>query len=118
LLIAHEPLAAEEIARILKASRASISTNFRLLLTSGLAEKATFPGDRTTYFVFPENAWEKTMNVEIQSIAMMKKLALQGLDALPPKDPARRRMGDLTRWADFLLEFYQNALIEWREKAA
>ena len=54
LLIAPEPLAAERIASTLKASRASISTNIRVLLTSGLAEKITFPGDRTTYFIFPE----------------------------------------------------------------
>ena len=118
LLVAHEPLSAEGIAKILKVSRASVSTNFRLLLTSGLAEKFTFPGDRTTYFAFPETAWEKVMNVEVHAITAMKKLTQQGLDALPPKDSARPRMQDMINWADFLVELYKKALIEWTARNA
>jgi predicted transcriptional regulator len=118
LLVAHEPLSAESIASILKASRASISTNFRLLLTSGLAEKVTFPGDRATYFAFPETAWEKVMSVEIQGVAAMKKLAEQGLNALPPGDSARTRMEGLINWADFLIKLYQEGLAELRKGAA
>lgn len=114
LLVAHEPLSAESISSTLKASRASISTNFRILLTSGLAEKVTFPGDRTTYFAFPETAWEKALHVEIEGITAMKKLAEQGLDALPSGDSARNRLGGLVNWADFLIQVYQKALIEWR----
>jgi len=115
LLVAHEPLSAESIASILKASRASISTNFRLLLTSGLAEKVTFPGDRTTYLAFPETAWEKVMTVEIQGVTAMKKLAVQGLNALSPGDSARTRMEGLINWADFLIKLYQKGLAELRK---
>src|SRR5262245_39442564 len=60
LLIAHEPLSAESISAILKVSRASVSTNFRLLSQVGLAEKVSIPGDRTTYYLFPEAGFEKT----------------------------------------------------------
>jgi DNA-binding transcriptional regulator GbsR (MarR family) len=116
LLVAHEPLSAEQIAAILKVSRASVSTNFRLLLTSNLAEKVTFPGDRTTYFVFPETGLEKTLVVEIQGITAMKKLAQQGMDALSAEDPAYTRMQQMADWADLLINLYQKALIEWRER--
>ena len=118
LLVAHEPLSAEDIAKILKVSRASVSTNFRVLLTSGLAEKVTFPGDRTTYFAFPEIAWEKVMSVEIEAIGVMKKLAEQGLNALSPKDSAYGRMQGMVNWAGFLIEVYKNALVEWRTRAS
>src|SRR5512138_623944 len=101
LLIAHEPLSAERIASILKVSRASISTNFRILLTSGLAEKVTYPGDRTTYFVFPEAGLEKTLLVEIQGIDMLQRLVRQGMDALPAGDPAQNRMQQMVDWSDF-----------------
>src|SRR5271169_4880927 len=77
LLVAHEPISAEDIASILKVSRGSVSTNFRILLTSALAEKVTFPGDRTTYYAFPAAAWEKAMMVELEGIAYLKKLAQQ-----------------------------------------
>ena len=117
LLIAHEPLSAERIASILKVSRASISTNFRILLTSGLAEKVTYPGDRTTYFVFPESGLEKTLLVEIQGINALKRLIEQGLKSLPPTDSARLRMQKMADWADFLVKLYQKALVEWQARS-
>ena len=116
LLVAHEPLSAEQIAAILKVSRASVSTNFRLLLTSSLAEKVTFPGDRTTYFVFPETGLEKTLVVEIQGVTAMKKLAQQGMDALSSEDSAYNHMQQMADWADLLIDLYQKALNEWRER--
>jgi len=116
LLVAHEPLSAERIASILKVSRASISTNFRVLLTSGLAEKVTFPGDRTTYFVFPESGLEKTLLVEIQGIIALKRLVQQGLNALPTDDSARDRMQEMVDWTDFLLKLYQKALLDWQQR--
>jgi DNA-binding transcriptional regulator GbsR (MarR family) len=116
LLVAHEPLSAERIASILKVSRASISTNFRVLLTSGLAEKVTFPGDRTTYFVFPESGLEKTLLVEIQGIIALKRLVQQGLNALPTDDSARDRMQEMVDWTDFLMKLYQKALLDWQQR--
>jgi predicted transcriptional regulator len=114
LLIAHEPLSAEDIASILKVSRGSVSTNFRILLTSALAEKVTYPGDRTTYFAFPPTAWEKAMAVEIEGIAFLKKLAQQGLSALPPGDPAYTRLKETIKWTSLIDGMYQKALNQWR----
>jgi hypothetical protein len=116
LLVVHEPLSAERIAAVLKVSRASVSTNFRLLLASSLAEKVYLPGDRTTYYSFPETAWEKVLNVEIESISAMKRLAEQGRDALPSGDPAQHRLGDMINWADRLMQLFQHALTEWRAR--
>ncbi len=117
LLVAHEPLSAERIASVLKVSRASISTNFRILLTSGLAEKVTRPGDRTTYFVFPQTGLEKTLLVEIQSIQALKRLVQQGLNALPASDAASSRMKEMEDWTDFLIKLYQKALVEWQARS-
>jgi len=118
LLVAHEPLGAEDIASILRVSRGSVSTNFRLLLTSALAEKVTFPGDRTTYFAFPQTAWEKAMLVEIEGIAFLKKLAGQGLTALPSGDPARARLEQTIQWTGLITNVYQQALEQWRARPA
>lgn len=117
LLVTHEPLSAEDIASILKVSRGSVSTNFRLLLTSGLAEKATFPSDRTTYYVFPSTAWEKAMTVEIEGIAYLRKLAQQGLAALPTGDPARSRLTGMIEWTGLISDFYEKALTAWRARS-
>jgi DNA-binding transcriptional regulator GbsR (MarR family) len=116
LLAAHEPLSAERIATILKVSRASVSTNFRILLTTGFAEKVTFPGDRNTYFVFPETGLQKTLAFEMQAVTSMKQLVEQGLNALPADDAAHNRMQEMVQWTDFLLGVYQHAVTEWNKR--
>jgi predicted transcriptional regulator len=115
-LVAEEPLSAESISAILKVSRASVSTNLRMLLQVGWAEKTFFPGDRTTYYIFPENGFEQTLVAEIQAISKMKRLAEQGLSVLPSGDAAHGRLEALTHWADFLIQVWQKALIEWGER--
>ena len=59
LMIAHAPLTADDIARILKISLASVSTNMRALTASGMIEKTSVLHHRTTYFVFSEAALEQ-----------------------------------------------------------
>src|SRR5574340_1581451 len=61
LLIAHEPLRPEDLASVLKVSRASISTNIRMLTSSSLVEKVSFLHDRYTYFTITENVWDRAI---------------------------------------------------------
>ncbi len=116
LLVSEKPLSSENISAILKVSRASISTNLRMLLAVGWAEKVSFTGDRTTYYIFPENGFEKIFAMEIQASSTLKRFVEQGLSALPPKDSTRGRLEGLADWADFLIEFWQKAQIEWCER--
>jgi DNA-binding transcriptional regulator GbsR (MarR family) len=116
LLVTSQPLSAESIASVLKVSRASVSTNFRLLIASSLAEKVSVPGSRTTYYVFPEGAWDKVLNVEIRSITAMQTLAEQGMRALAQGDPARRRLREMVDWAEYLLKLFERALEDWRAR--
>jgi len=116
LLVSSEPLSAEAISTILKVSRGSVSTNIRFALQVGLAEKVSFPGDRITYYAFPETGLENTLAVEVQGVSMMKRFVEQGLNALSPEDAARSRLEALDEWADFLLEVWQNALIQWQKR--
>lgn len=116
LMIAHEPLSADDIARILKVSRASVSTNIRLLTSSGLIEKTVILHDRTTYFVFSETALEQRMAVGIQASMYFKKLTEQGLAALPQGDSARTRMERSIEWSDLLASTFQKAIMEWHTR--
>jgi DNA-binding transcriptional regulator GbsR (MarR family) len=52
LLVSPHPLSAEHIAELLKASRSSVSTNVRALMTNGWVERVTVLGERTDYFRF------------------------------------------------------------------
>ena len=116
LLLAHEPLSAEDLGDILRVSRASISTNIRLLTSSGLVERTSILHDRTTYFAFSETAWEQAMQVGVQKSNALKGLVQQGLAALPEGDAAKDRLHRTIQWADLFVEFYQDLHAEWRRR--
>jgi len=116
LMIAHEPLSADDITKILKVSRGSVSTNLRLLEGTGMLEKTSILHDRITYFVFSEIALEQRTVVGIKSAVVFKKVAEQGLAALSPSDPARTRMERSIEWSDLLVESFQKTINEWRAR--
>jgi predicted transcriptional regulator len=116
LMVAHWPLSAEDIASILHISRGSVSTNFRLLLPSGMVEKVAMRGDRTTYFVFSDSAMEQRIVTGMQSVGAFKKLVAQGLGALPPKDPARHHLDTSMEWSDLIVESFEKAMVQWRTR--
>ena len=116
LMIAHKPLSAEDIGKILKVSRGSTSTNMSALTSSGLVEKKSILHDRSTYFVFSEAALEQRMMTGIQSATIFRKLAEQGLAALPDHDSARSRMQRSIEWSNLLVDTFQKAITEWRKR--
>ncbi|HEY2982391.1 MAG TPA: hypothetical protein VGJ22_14495 [Anaerolineales bacterium] len=116
LMVAHEPLAADDIAKILKVSRASVSTNMRLLMSSGMIEKTSILHDRTTFYVFAEAALEQRMAVGIQAAQIFKKLSAQGLAALSRDDSARARLEASIEWSDLIEEVFQKAISQWRAR--
>jgi hypothetical protein len=116
LMIAHEPLTAEDLATILQISRGSVSTNFRILLGSGMVEKVAYRGDRMTYFVFADSAMEQRMAVGVQSAVAFKRLAQQGLAALPPRDPARHHLDASVAWSNLLVQAFEWATTQWRTR--
>ena len=114
LMLAHEPLSAEDIASILNISRASISTNFQVLAAAGLAERYTSHADRTTYYVFPDSAWEQAMVLGARRAQAFKRIVEEGLAAMPEKDAARSHLLRGTEYADLVLEFFRRQIEEWR----
>jgi len=116
LILAHKPLSAEDLASNLKVSRASVSTNVRLLMGSGIVEKISLPGDRTVCYVFSEEAWERRTVAAIQTVAGFRKIFEQGLSALPSGDPSRRDMEKAIEWVDLVNGIWQKVLDEWRAR--
>lgn len=114
LMIAHQPLSAEDMAAILHISRASISTNFRVLAAAGLAERYTSHADRTTYYVFPDTAWEQAMVLGASRAQSFKRIVEEGLAAMPGKDAARSHLLRGVEYADLVLDFFQRQIEEWR----
>jgi len=116
LMIAHWPLSAEDLAAILKISRGSISTNMRMLLASGLVEKAPMPGSRITHFAFSHDAMEHRIAAGVRSTQAFKRLLLQAAAVIPQRDPSRHHIDDSLEWTDLLIEGMNNATERWRQR--
>jgi DNA-binding transcriptional regulator GbsR (MarR family) len=116
LMVAHDPMSAEDIASSLKVSRASVSTNFRVLLATGLIEKHTDRADRITYYVFPDTALEQAMLLAIQRAMSFERIVDEGLAALPDKDVSRRRLMQADEYARLVIASYNEMLVEWRAR--
>ena len=121
LMVSHEPLSAQDIAAMLHISRASISTNFRVLDAAGLVERFTSHADRVTYYTFPDTAWEQAMILGARRAQNFKRIVQEGLAAMPEKDAARSHLLRGTEYADLVIEFFRRQVEEWRthhQKAA
>lgn len=114
LIISHEPLSAEQIASTLKISRASISTNFRVLAAAGLAERFTSHADRTTYYTFPASAWEQILHMGTQRTLAFKRIIQEGMAAVPAQDVAHYRLELAEDLSNSLLDLYRKVVEEWQ----
>lgn len=92
LLISDPPdLSAEELAEALQASRGSISSATRTLVTMGLVQRRTRRGERRDYFRMKPGAWDELMRRELEGLARFRQMAERGLDIASSDSPEARR---------------------------
>ncbi|MGW4713525.1 GbsR/MarR family transcriptional regulator [Nocardia sp. NPDC004260] len=89
LMICDPPeQSAGRIAEAIHASRASLTSNMRLLTTIGLVRKVRIPGDRTAYYRIEDDAWEKVIHRKIAGLGAFGDIAEDGLALVGGADPA------------------------------
>lgn len=115
LMVASRPLSLDDMATLLRVSRASVSTNARMTVDYGLVEQVSFPGDRRDYYRYRDDAWERAMVINIEATAALRKLGEQGLSAISPDNPVgRARLADLRDFCEFSLTEQYASLERWR----
>ncbi|MFI2229759.1 GbsR/MarR family transcriptional regulator [Nocardia testacea] len=79
LMICDPPeQSAGAIADTIQASRASLTSNMRLLTTIGLVRKVRRPGDRTAYYRIEDDAWHKVVQRKLDSLSAFGDIAEEG----------------------------------------
>jgi DNA-binding transcriptional regulator GbsR (MarR family) len=63
LLIAPEPINADNIMEQLQISRGNANMNIRELMNWGIVEKVLIPGDRKEYFTAEKDIWKVAMRI-------------------------------------------------------
>lgn len=82
LLIAPEPLSAEDIMEDLQISRGNANMNIRALIDWGLVHKELRPGERKEYFVAEKDMWEVVKKIIVQRKKRELEPMLKILDEL------------------------------------
>ena len=115
LIFDGRPCSFGELATELQVSRASISTNARLLETLGAIERTSVPGDRQDYFQLSEDPYARILDGALERAEKARQAIERSRRALPATGHAgpRRRLQDYE-------SFYANvveALTEARDRS-
>lgn len=87
---------AGQISDAIGASRASLTSNLRLLTTMGFLSSRTRPGNRTTYYRMADDAWSIVVRRQIGTMASFLDLSRDGIALAGPGNDARVRQAHRT----------------------
>ncbi len=115
LLISPDSLTAEQIAGALKISRASVSTNIRMLQTPGLVERTLVPGDRRDYYRLPSGSMTTLLELRSRVTEGLLKIAELGLKIVPRESRAHENVEEFVDLLRFTREYVANLMPAWYE---
>lgn len=105
LLLQDEPSSLDELAEELQVSKASVSTNARVLELMGYVERRSVPGDRRDYYMIVEAPWEKMLQKVRDQFRSRVELFAEARASLPPEmETGRRRLAEWERYFSHLVE--------------
>lgn len=97
LMVCDQPeQSAGQISDAIGASRASLTSNLRLLTAMGFLASRTRPGDRTTYYRMADDAWAVVVRRQIEGISSFLDLSRDGLAVAGPGNRDRVRQAHRT----------------------
>jgi hypothetical protein len=117
LLICAVPMSTDELAARLNVSRASVSTNSRLLQSLGIANLITRPGSRRDYLQISGDPCSSLLTLGLHRMQSMctaireMRLAMSGGEFGVP----RQRLQRMERFYELAIAQAQSALSTWRQ---
>jgi hypothetical protein len=110
---------AADLAQRLHASRGSISTMSRLLISVDLVERWTRPGDRRVYLRFRDDAWLKVMSDKTRWISDLRGIGERGLLLFGETDgPARGSLRELVQLMEYFEREWPALMERWHAERA
>ena len=119
LLLSAGELALDEIAERVQASKASISTNARLLEQWGIVERVSRPGDRRDYYRARGDAAVNLLERRLEWMRRLRDAADEGARTDAARDPVvRDRFRSLCRLHSFATRSVERTLRQLRRGEA
>jgi DNA-binding transcriptional regulator GbsR (MarR family) len=117
MLVTDKPLSLDEMAERLQISKASLSTNARLAVQVGMAQRVSRPGDRKDYYEMTPASFESMVAHRVQAIDVFIHLADDGLAAIETDNAtARTRLEKMKEFYQFFVNELEGSLARWREQ--
>ncbi len=107
-----------ELAKVLQASKGSISTMIRLLIQIGLIERISLPGQRRDYVRIKSNSWNELFTRRMFMVSSFRQLAERGLTVLSDDhgQPQRERLAEMRDLYAFLEREVPMLLARWERE--
>jgi DNA-binding transcriptional regulator GbsR (MarR family) len=118
LLLAQDgPFSLDELADELRASKASVSTNARMLEQQGMIRRVGTPGDRRDFYAMDGDPWESMLDVGRVRWRQMVRVLEEAAAELPAEnEKGRQRLRDAALFHLLLLEESQKLVEAWRRR--
>lgn len=116
LLVSDRAYSLDELTESLQASKASVSTNARMLESLGLIERMSSLGDRRDFYRVGDDPWERMLRVAQGRWRDM----IQMFEEAQASFPAERRVGcerlaGAARFHRLLVERVEGLIQSWRD---
>lgn len=87
LLLTPGDCSLDDLADALQVSKASVSTNSRLLESWGIVERTSRPGDRRDYYRIADDAQGRMLERRLERMRLMRELIEEGARTVVSDDP-------------------------------
>jgi DNA-binding transcriptional regulator GbsR (MarR family) len=115
LMLTDHPLSLDDIAGLLKVSRASVSTNIRMSEAGGLARRVSKPGDRRDYYIGSVDMWTNSITTKWKAQLEMVEVARSAMPHIPPEETvAHERLQEFIDFFEFLHDELERILDDWK----
>jgi DNA-binding transcriptional regulator GbsR (MarR family) len=117
MIVSGTPLGIDEISRRLKVSRASVSTNSRLLQSLAIAQLVSEPGNRRDYLQIRGDSCSSLLTLGVQRMQSMRAAIRKMRLAMRRGQfgTTHARLKRMERFYDTAIEQVHGVLASWRD---
>jgi DNA-binding transcriptional regulator GbsR (MarR family) len=119
LMISGEPLSIDDVAEELRVSRASVSTNGRLLESLDIAKRVTKPGDRRDYIQISDDPCSSLLSLGVRRLNDMRRAVREMRTAgsqVRAATPMRQRLERMEKFYDLAISKAESVLSAWKRE--
>ena len=117
LLIHEGAFSLDELAERLQVSKASVSTNARMLEQHGMLERTSSPGDRRDFYRMGPDAWERMLRAAQRKWESVRQALTEAEAALPDEmEVGRRRLIRAEQFYLLMIDEVDRLLDRWHAR--